>query len=105
MKLTTIAAIQPPFFEEKSIANNQASIEKGFEYLEFALSRGADYCCLPEVFNVFGLDAEAAKEEGRNWRQLLDRTRSLSSANNCYIILPMLVFDEGFFINRAYVTG
>ncbi len=71
MKHINIASIQPPFPVEKSRDTNKAIIKKGFELLENALKTGADFCCLPEFFNVFGLELDDMPIECVNYDSII----------------------------------
>lgn len=99
----TIASVQPPAFDDKSEALNLESIERGFAHLEQALLMGADLCCLPEFFNVFGVPTPAMREVAANQAGLLDRTRDLANRHRAFIVLCMLVEDAGGFYDRAYL--
>lgn len=99
----TIASIQPPAFDHKSEALNRRSIERGFDHLEQALVMGADLCCLPEFFNVFGVPTPAMREAAANHEGILERSRDLASHHGAFIVLCMLVEDGGGFYDRAYL--
>ena len=105
MKRITLGAIQPPFSDEKSSRANNRIIDAGFELLTEAMTHGATFCCLPEFFNVFGVSADEMLGASSNARELLARTCELARAQQCYVILPMLVGDDGKMRNRGYLIG
>ena len=105
MRLTTLASIQPPCFREKGSDINDRILDRGFEYLEFALTRGASYCCLPEVFNVFGAEDRDKRAAAANWETVLDRVLSLSKRHEAFVVVPLLMEEDGRFYNRIYMAG
>ena len=104
MTWITIASIQPPFYEEKSLRNNGRSIAAGFAFLEQAMQKGVAFCCLPEFFNVFGVPERDTAETSANWEDLLRRAQALAAEYSAFVILPMLVREQGQFLNRAYLV-
>jgi len=80
-------------------------VETGLALLAEAASCGAAICCLPEYFNVFGVDTEQMAEIVPNWRGILDRVRDVCEQSKTMVILPMLVDDDSRFLSRAYLIG
>ncbi|MHB0946162.1 MAG: carbon-nitrogen hydrolase family protein [Sedimentisphaerales bacterium] len=105
MEIIGISSIQPPYFEEKSIGNNDIIISRGFEYLTKSLKMSAKICCLPEYFNVFGLPTEAISSMCDNYEEILRKVSELAGKFSSYIILPMIVPENGKYFNRAYLIG
>jgi predicted amidohydrolase len=105
MNRLSLASIQPPFYEEKSLELNARTIEAGFGLLEEALQKGVAFCCLPEFFNVFGAAQHDMPEASRNHHELLDRAARLARRHESFIVLPLLVDDGGTFFDRAYLIG
>ena len=105
MNRITIATIQPPVFAEKSSEHNVHIVETGFRYLEESLEAGAAFCCLPEYFNVFGVAEGDMQALASNAGDLLAHTQALAGQHGAYIILPMLMQEQGRFLNRAYLIG
>lgn len=105
MNRITIATIQPPVFAEKSSAHNARMIETGFSYMNEALEAGAVFCCLPEYFNVFGVAEQDMQTLAANAEGLLKRVQILADRYSAYIILPLLMQEQGRFLNRAYLVG
>ena len=105
MNRITIATIQPPVFAEKSSEHHTRIIEAGLGYLKEGLQAGAELCCLPEYFNVFGVAEPEMQALATNADDLLDRTQALAGQHGGYIILPVLMQEQGRFLNRAYLIG
>jgi len=103
MSWITVASIQPPFYDHKSLENNRGIVEAGFTFLEEALKKSTAFCCLPEFFNVFGIEQDEMPAESSNYKDILERTEKLAKRYESIIILPLLVPDEGKYFNRAYV--
>ena len=72
MNRITIATIQPPVFAEKSSEHHTRIIEAGLGYLKEALQAGAELCCLPEYFNVFGVTEQEMQALASNADDLLE---------------------------------
>jgi predicted amidohydrolase len=105
MKHINIASIQPPFSVDKSTKANKAIINKGFDLLEKALKTGTDFCCLPEFFNVFGLELEDMKIECANSDSIIEKSRKLAKQYKSYIIIPLYLKEKNHFFNRAYLIN
>ena len=105
MGWTVLASVQPPYYEEKSLANNERTIEAGFALLERAMGMGAAFCCLPEFFNVFGVAEKEMPALCSNAPKVLKRAEELAGQYRSFVILPMLVPDGGRLFNRAYFVG
>ena len=103
MDNVTIASIQPPFFDTKSVHNNERIIERGFALLELALKKDTSFCCLPEYFNVFGLPSEEIVRGSSNSDNILNRAKALAEEYQSFIVLPMIVCEEGCVFNRAFL--
>ncbi len=73
-------------------------------YLEYAMFSGAAFCCLPEYFNVLGIDTKDTASTASNYTYLLDRVCSLALRYHSYVILPMLVPEAEHLRNRAYLV-
>ena len=99
----TIASIQPPFSETKSVEDNGRMIEAGFKLLIEALKKDVAFACLPEFFNCFGIATAELGAAGENWQSILERTRGLAREYSSHIVLPMVVPVDGAHRNRAYV--
>jgi len=98
-----LAAIQPPFLEEKGWTANQQIINAGLGLLEEALSKGMAFACLPEYFNVFGVIDEPMSQVCANHDAVLTRTAALAAKYRSYVILPMVVQHNEHYYNRALV--
>ena len=98
-----LAAIQPPFFQEKGPTANEQIIDVGLELLEEALGKGLAFACLPEYFNVFGAIDAPMSEVCANHAAVLARTAALAAKYRSYVILPMIVPHEKCYCNRAFV--
>lgn len=100
-----ISSIQPPYFSEKSLENNNIIISKGFEYLTKSLEMSAKICCLPEYFNVFGLSNKVIPSMCGNYKEILQKASELAGKFSSYIVLPIIVPENGKYFNRAYLIG
>lgn len=105
MQRITLASIQPPCLDEASAASHARMLESGFDLLTEALGKGTAFCCLPEFFNVFGAPSESYTALAANHSGMLKRVGALAAEHRSYIILPMLVPQDGRFFNRAYLVG
>ena len=103
MNNVTIASVQPPFFDTKSAQNNERIIECGFALLELALKKDTSFCCLPEYFNVFGLSSEEIVRGSSNSDDILKRAKALAEKYQSFIVLPMIVCEEGCVFNRTFL--
>lgn len=103
MQRITIATIQPPVYDEKSVESHKRTLEAGFTFLEEALNKHPAFCLLPEYFNVFGVEEGDMGDLSANAGEILSRVQALAGSYRSYIILPVLMKEEGRVLNRAYL--
>jgi predicted amidohydrolase len=103
MPWAALASIQPPAPADEAADGHRRGIERGFEHLERALAMGADLCCLPEFFNVFGVPTLEMRETAANAEEVLARLQDLAGRHAAHIAVGLLVEQERRFFDRAYL--
>lgn len=98
-----IASIQPP--EANDAPSHARAVTEGWNLVDAAAARGADLIVLPEYFNVCGLEAvtilRTAAEGQEFLADAMARTRRLAK----WLLLPMVVTDDGACYNRAHLLA
>lgn len=98
-----IASIQPP--EGNDAASHAQAVSEGWRLVERSAARGADLIVIPEYFNVCGLEASAIRRTAAEGQEFLAdamaRVRRLAK----WLLLPMVVNDEGARYNRAHLLA
>jgi len=97
------AGIQPPFGRNAGEQANQEIIDRGLEWLECALRRGAALCCLPECFNVFGFAVKDMTAQCVNADSLIAKVGELARRYRGWVILPLIQQADGVYRNRAWL--
>lgn len=94
-----VATIQPPIPKGQSggAVSHEEMIEAGLSCLEKAGREKADIACLPEVFNVFGLDCDEALEKASQEDRLLKRIAALCERYRMYTVYTALEKGNGGF--------
>jgi len=100
-----VAAIQPPFPREISQQEHEYIFERGMLHLQNVLQYRPSFVLLPEYFNVFGLPKEKMYKQAEHWKLLYDKITQLSKQYKCYIILPMIIENNGQLFNRTFVIN
>ena len=101
----TIASIQPPFSDTKSLLDNEKTIEAGLALLKEALTKGTAFCVLPEFFNCYGVETSQTQGISANFQEIMDRVSAMAKEYESYVILPLLVPVDGAYRNRAYIIN
>jgi predicted amidohydrolase len=101
-----LAGVQPPVLDGLGPEQNACMIERGFGWAEEAFALGAQYVCLPEFFNVFGLPVEQMVAAAQtDWEPILSRAGDLAARFRAHMVLPMLVPGDGCTYSRAFLLG
>ena len=103
MQNITIISIQPPFPNGKNLSASQHSVTEGLKLLKRSLEFKPTFCLLPEYFNTFGLENNEMRKVAVKWCVIYDEIVCMAKKYNSYIILPLLVEDNGKFYNRTFI--
>jgi predicted amidohydrolase len=76
-------------------------LDRGLLLLDKAGKEGADIACFPEYYNVFGLTDEEALAAGKQSTDLVDRYASVAKKHGMYLVLPILEYVDGRYLNSA----
>ena len=102
----SIAAIQPPYPADDSLAAHMATRERGIALASQAAAKGCDFICLPEYFNCVGLSPADSRREAQLAAEVRTRVAEIAAASGAYVLLPVLeerpqgLFNAIHLINR-----
>ena len=99
----TVAAIQPPYPAEGSLASSAATLERSLELLEEAAQKRCDFICLPEYVNCCGLNPDQAHQKADEAETLTARVADLARRHGTHIILPVLERRDGRLFNASHL--
>ena len=83
----------------------QSNLERAHKYVEEAISRDSDICCLPEFFTVFGVEDydKALSESLSQTKSILDGFATIAAKGKLYLIINIPEKEGEFIFNTAFL--
>ena len=83
----------------------QSNLERAHKYVEEAISRDSDICCLPEFFTVFGVEDydKALSESVAKTKYILDEFSKIAAKGKLYLIINIPEKEGEFIFNTAFL--
>ena len=83
----------------------ESNLERAHEYVEEAMERDSDICCLPEFFTVFGVEDydKALSESVSKTKLILDGFSKIAAKGKLYLIINIPEKEGEFIFNTAFL--
>ncbi len=83
----------------------QSNLKRAHKYVEEAISRDSDICCLPEFFTVFGVEDydKALSESVAQTKYILDEFSKIAAKGKLYLIINIPEKEGEFIFNTAFL--